>query len=975
MASSMDTSTGVGASPNPFANVTAAPSIPTSSAGFQHGSLERNTGAESSGTYQHLLTPTPPRSPSSRGVRSRRRERSSSRTESRDENRRSNRAEAPVGYGFRVQAVETSLQQHHGELQAQRLEIEQLKHMVQSLMTNKEETNTKLDKCFGRVDSFTEACFGKVDSKFTEAMNKIDEFYNSTQSKFQTLTDVMNGLAQSTQGRLDGLSTGLEQTRASMIAQDQPRGTSSVLQPPTAAPPSWSDSRVPHLSPSPAFGIQTGGDVFRADAASSHSGVHQSTFGPQSPVHPSAAPRRTQGYDTSFETFASPMAARNLMHNDGQRPAHFHVGSPEASIGSPLNPTRGVTSQWAAGAGTEMKAFDPKDWAVDQKKPSKELKSFDGDLAFYDSWRRRVRDHFVSVNCNYGLIFDTIESTKVPINWSTLAMTRNQQLPFMNWEWAATHIWTFIGGYLSDDIMRRRMTLTNGQDYNGLELWRALYAENNGGSTELAVLERGWFIDFPKCDKPHELQPHLSAWIQLKNKYGLGLPMEHLICQFWKILPDIVKDDVKKQKDCVGNLDKQIAYVLSTLTEHSDEKLSKWNLKKLQDTLKFKPKNSTSLHAIASASTEAEVPPPPPLTMEAMTQNIERIVAAALTRTNDRGRAPARSGSTSGSRSGSNGSQRGGQRQRMPNPKFKGCWDCGGDHNRRDCPKFKKVLADNGGKLPKGYEGNYEKAMKAGRGPPTKISAVGVVSHPRDNGLLEHAETTPLWPLMKMPPMTPVATSNKFSAFEDESDDDEDEVMQALNAITPNVQRASDKKLPQRVRRAKSKPMTLARINSIARKVKTGEIQLPTIDLEENEEYESRWCMVDSGAGANVAKKEDLPHSVKVKAPSISLTIANGTVMPNNGARSVDCYDKSGKKTTRVFYEAPVEMPILAVTEIAKEGDLGSEVRFRCQDGEIIDSLSGQSTEFVKRMGVYFMRIYFPKVKGRNNLDFGRQEP
>lgn len=210
--------------------------------------------------------------------------------------------------------------------------------------------------------------------------------------------------------------------------------------------------------------------------------------------------------------------------------------------------------------------------------------------------------------------------------------------------------------------------------------------------------------------------------------------MEHLICQFWKILPDIVKHDVKKQKDCVGNLDKQTAYVLSTLIEHSDEKLSKWNLNKLQDTLKFKPKNSTSLHAIASASAEAEVPPPLPVTMEAMTQNIERIVAAALTRNNDRGRAPARGGSTSGSKSGSNGSQRGGQRQRIPNPKFKGCWDCGGDHNRRDCAKFKKVLADNGRKLPKGYEGAYEKAMKATRDPQTKISAVGVVSHPGDSG-------------------------------------------------------------------------------------------------------------------------------------------------------------------------------------------------------------------------------------------------
>ena len=169
--------------------------------------------------------------------------------------------------------------------------------------------------------------------------------------------------------------------------------------------------------------------------------------------------------------------------------------------------------------------------------------------------------------------------------------------------------------------------------------------------------------------------------------------------------------------------------------------------------------------------------------------------------------------------------------------------------------------------------------------------------------------------------------------------------------------------------------MNLSHLNSIARKVKSGEIQLPTIDLEENNEYEYIWCMVDSGAGANVAKKEDLPDSVPVKAPTISLTIADGTVMPNQGARSVECFDQTGKKTTRVFYEAPVEMPILSVTEIAKEGTMGSEVRFRQQDGEIIDTMTGQSVDFVKRMGVYVMRIYFHKVKGRKDMDFGRQEP
>ena len=56
-------------------------------------------------------------------------------------------------------------------------------------------------------------------------------------------------------------------------------------------------------------------------------------------------------------------------------------------------------------------------------------------------------------------------------------------------------------------------------------------------------------------------------------------------------------------------------------------------------------------------------------------------------------------------------------------------------------------------------------------------------------------------------------------------------------------------------------------------------------------------------------------------------------------------------------------MPILAVTELTKEGELGSEVRFRIKDGVIIDHLTGHRLHFVKRKGVYFMRLYFRKSK------------
>ena len=68
------------------------------------------------------------------------------------------------------------------------------------------------------------------------------------------------------------------------------------------------------------------------------------------------------------------------------------------------------------------------------------------------------------------------------------------------------------------------MTLVGGEEFNGVEFWRALFHENVGGSTQLANLERGHFIDFPKCDHPSSLHSHLKQWVQLKGQYGRDLP-------------------------------------------------------------------------------------------------------------------------------------------------------------------------------------------------------------------------------------------------------------------------------------------------------------------------------------------------------------------------------------------------------------------------------------------------------------------
>ena len=473
------------------------------------------------------------------------------------------------------------------------------------------------------------------------------------------------------------------------------------------------------------------------------------------------------------------------------------------------------------------------------------------------------------------------------------------------------------------------------------------------------------------------MQSHLSLWVQLKNKYGMHLPVDHLILMLHNILPDLIKEDVKKQKDMRSDLDKQIAHIYSEMGDQVDDKLSRWNLAKMQKQLKLKPKNSTGIHAVSSngiSQPDVAAPSVPDMA------SIERMINAAVARGQPANRGRQSDRSPAGSRSGSNGSQRGGRGRNIPSPKFAGCWCCGEEgHSRQQCKKFKAIREANGGQVPKNYEGAYEKAQKANRdkAKETPLKAVNVGPAPT-NGAAEHAETMPLFPMMKLP--SAYESPNKFSALNDgDSDDDEDDVVKALASLTSNVQLASTRALSQKERRAKQpNGARLAHLNAIARKVKSGEINLPDLDLEHDSEYDYIWTMVDSGAGANVARREHFKHSHRVNAPAISLTVANGEVLPNRGARSVSCYDRSGFQKTRVFYEAPVEMPILAVTELAQEGDNGSEVRFRLSDGEIIDTSDGRKVPFVKRMGVYFMKIYFPKdVNGplSNDKRFVRQDP
>ena len=59
-----------------------------------------------------------------------------------------------------------------------------------------------------------------------------------------------------------------------------------------------------------------------------------------------------------------------------------------------------------------------------------------------------------------------------------------------------------------------------------------------------------------------------------------------------------------------------------------------------------------------------------------------------------------------------------------------------------------------------------------------------------------------------------------------------------------------------------------------------------------------------------------------------------------------------GQDFSTAFRDMEVEMPILSVAELSKEGKEGSDVRFRRRDGFIEDVATGHKEFFVKRKGV-----------------------
>ena len=268
--------------------------------------------------------------------------------------------------------------------------------------------------------------------------------------------------------------------------------------------------------------------------------------------------------------------------------------------------------------------------------------------------------------------------------------------------------------------------------------------------------------------------------------------------------------------------------------------------------------------------------------------------------------------------------------------------------------KFKKLLADNNDSLPAGYKGAYEKWKDQRKS--TKVAMVSEVSDNED-----FAETNLVWSLPtrgNLPCLPCCPISNNFAAL-DAEDGDENEVMAALQQLTSNVRIGA--KVPQKQMR-KEQALSKQQISKIAQQVRDGILDLPSLDLETNDEYAAVWALIDSGAGKSCANKsKHFPFIKTANRPSQArMATANGHELKSRGTFSLSALTVEGQEIQPNFEDTDVEMPIVAVTDISKDS---LEVSFREDESELISANTGRRSKFMKQRGVYFMKMFYKKDK------------
>ena len=163
-------------------------------------------------------------------------------------------------------------------------------------------------------------------------------------------------------------------------------------------------------------------------------------------------------------------------------------------------------------------------------------------------------------------MFELTEQQRTPLTRDSLA-----NIP-RDLNRLSSSLWSFLGQHcLADVVYDRRLQLTNGEDCNGIELWRKLFRENEGGAEQVTLSGLKRLHRFPECPSKELLGHYLGEWRYLKTTFGSNIPDASLYTMLLNMLPSGVQKEVRDRRNTLTTTQAATDYLDKELDRYQDK--------------------------------------------------------------------------------------------------------------------------------------------------------------------------------------------------------------------------------------------------------------------------------------------------------------------------------------------------------------------------------------------------------------------
>lgn len=614
-----------------------------------------------------------------------------------------------------------------------------------------------------------------------------------------------------------------------------------------------------------------------------------------------------------------------------------------------------------------------------KRKGTEDLYKFDGQIEKFEHWTRKMADHLAESTQRYRTMIARISEQEGPILREGLLMTEIDG--YNAWE-IAVELESFTIKWLSEDLYEQRIRLCGNEEYNGMELWRNLFV-NYSGNNKVVVNVSGLqqFMKFPRCENESDLLRHISDWNTTLIKYGGALRDDPttLRALFLTTLPKTWEAKLKPK------LAKYPTW--QALSQYAKDKLEQYRELEISHAVHKKTRSSSSgrrgfVNALGHAQDDDESQPAASTSetsafqtpsLQDLADMINAMGAGAGRKPTPSPKAKARTGP--------------GAARKFPRFFFKGCWECATDgHSRAECPKWKKLLSENGGKPPKGHKGAKDRAYlewkdkKKSTKKDHKVNALteddteendweDSDADDDDPGRVFSLVTsgTPWRRAARTPPQNEVPQSRRFDLLHDDDDDDDEPVendYSFLDTIAHRIQ--IGKKLTQSQRKKATRPTSdMGRICQLMKPLPKCPKKLEKLfklcptDEEPLKDGEI-WVLADTGStihGINVKKEiPEYQHLVKripKNKQGRGAECANGGRVKIGGDITLKGHIDNDLHTIP-FKDMEISMPIASMPQTVANGN---DLLISIDGASITNRETGRKVKLHERQGVYFFKM------------------